>query len=210
MYSRIRFNRLGLAVLVSVVAASATFVIAQDEQDRRDQADPADKEKQAVKSERPIGLIVASVRPDSPAAKAGIKPGDRLLSYDRKPLPSRSALQALRENTCGKNELEVRLRRKERTLTVIVPRGKLGISCRGDLLPAEVKLYKELHLGYRSVLRTGRTEEAITKTAAAARTAEQSGRTRVAAWLWRLNGRWLEGRDDGKTRSRHIKRPGTY
>ena len=56
------------------------------------------------------GLIVEAVAPGSPAAMAGIQTGDRLLAYDDRPLPSAEALQALQQNTFGKQEVALQLR----------------------------------------------------------------------------------------------------
>jgi serine protease Do len=44
--------------------------------------------------ERPIGALVAGVSPDSPAAKAGIKPGDVIMSFQDTPITQMSQLPA--------------------------------------------------------------------------------------------------------------------
>jgi serine protease Do len=48
------------------------------------------------------GLVISSVRPDAAAARAGLRPGDVLLSVDRKPVTSaRDALQQLAASRPG-------------------------------------------------------------------------------------------------------------
>jgi eukaryotic-like serine/threonine-protein kinase len=44
------------------------------------------------------GLLVAEVAPDSPASRAGIRAGDRILSADRQPVNSRSDWEAVQAN----------------------------------------------------------------------------------------------------------------
>jgi len=81
------------------------------------------------------GLVVEEAVTDSAAAKAGLKVGDRVLSYDGKPLPSPAALQAAEENTFSNQEVALRVRRGEETLTLTAPLGKLGIQVRPELPP---------------------------------------------------------------------------
>src|SRR5262245_33102702 len=67
------------------------------------------------------GLVVEEVEADSPAAKAGLKVGDRVLTYDEKALASPAALQAAEKNTFGKKEVVMRVLRTEQALTLTVP-----------------------------------------------------------------------------------------
>ncbi len=79
------------------------------------------------------GLVIEKIVADSAAAKAGVKIGDRLLTYDNKRLSSPAALQAAEENTFGKREVILRIRRGQEVLTPTVPPGKLGIEARPEL-----------------------------------------------------------------------------
>ena len=58
-------------------------------------------------------LIVEAVSSDSLAAKAGIQPGDRIIGYDGKPLSSPAAFDALQQNTFGKQNVVLKIRRRE-------------------------------------------------------------------------------------------------
>jgi serine protease Do len=49
--------------------------------------------------ERPIGALVGQVVPDSPAEKAGLKPGDVIISYNGKEVSQMSMLPAMVANT---------------------------------------------------------------------------------------------------------------
>lgn len=137
---------------------------------------------------QPPYIVVESVTPDSPAAKAGVKVGDRLLTYDGKPLPSPAALQAAQQNIFGKKEVALRLQRGSETLTLTVPLGTLGIMVRPDLPPDALKLYEEGSLAPR-----GRLDEAIAKSTAAAKAAQEAGDKAGAAWLYRRVGEVYEG-----------------
>jgi CHAT domain-containing protein/Tfp pilus assembly protein PilF len=155
-------------------------------------------------------LIVESVAPDSPAAKAGIKVGDRLLTYDGKPLTSPAALIAARENTFGKaetkfrTEVALRLQRGSETLTLTVPIGRLGMGARPDLPPAALTLYQEGANALRSTaaLQARKVDEVIARWTAAATATQEAGDQAAAAWLHALIGdvhgrqrQWKEARE---------------
>ncbi len=71
-------------------------------------------------------LEVASVAPDGPAARAGVEPGDVLVSYAGSTVGCLADLNRARD--AAKTEsVTVSFRRKEKLLNFILPRGKLGI-----------------------------------------------------------------------------------
>ncbi len=121
------------------------------------------------------GLIVESIAADSVAAKAGIKVGDWLISYDGKSLTSPAMLQALQQNTIGKTEVGLKLRRGNEVVELMVPVGALAITVRPDLPPAALKLYSQANFG--------RDLAAVTLLTAAAQAAQEAGDKLAAAWL---------------------------
>ncbi|WP_139110682.1 PDZ domain-containing protein, partial [Acidithiobacillus thiooxidans] len=54
---------------------------------------------QALHLQEPVGALVASVMPGSPAAKAGIQPGDVIVTYDSKPVYNVGQLPPMVGNT---------------------------------------------------------------------------------------------------------------
>ena len=79
---------------------------------------PVQAKKYGVQS----GVLVAVVTPGSPAAKAGIKPGDVLLQMDGKPLPnSEKLIEILGGLTVGqKVTVEVQTSKTKKTVTVLL------------------------------------------------------------------------------------------
>ena len=148
-----------------------------------------------ITAQDPPALIVEAVVTDSAAAKIGLAVGDRLLSYDARPLPSPAALQALEENTFDSPRVALQLRRGSEALTLTAPRGALGAAVRPTLAAETLALYEE---GRRA--RTApQTETAIARWSAAAGLARDDGDDRAAAWLFNLVGeahqrerRWSE------------------
>lgn len=70
------------------------------------------------------GALVSSVHPDSPAAKAGIKAGDVILSVDGDEIENPYAImRALRRNTNDPLDVRVMRDRQEMTFTVQVEKG---------------------------------------------------------------------------------------
>jgi S1-C subfamily serine protease len=70
------------------------------------------------------GALVAAVLPDSPAAAAGLKPGDVILAIDGKPTRTvREVLDAVAAVPPGQ-EITLRLERERRTLEVKLVAGE--------------------------------------------------------------------------------------
>jgi serine protease Do len=82
------------------------------------------------------GSLVANVEPDSPAAKAGLRPGDVVLAVNGKPLDSVKALaRAVADTRPGSTlTLEVSREQKTRDLTVVIgsPPGDGQVASTGD------------------------------------------------------------------------------
>ena len=144
-----------------------------------------------------FGVVVEEVAAGSPAEKAGLRTGDRLLTYDGKPLVSPATLQAAVENTFGKDTVSVRLRRSGALSTFTVSQGRF----RADVRP---EFSSDVLSGYadgRASLQAQKKEDAISRWMAAARTAQAAGDGVGAAWLYRTVGelhererRWEEAR----------------
>lgn len=146
----------------------------------------------------PPGLIIEEVTAGSPAARAGLKVGDKLLTYNNQALLSVAALQAAQQNTVGKKEAILQAQRGAATLTVTVPAGKLGVVIRPELPPAVLALYKES----QAARQAQKIDTAATGLTAAARLAAEGGATNAAAWLyWRAGvtyeelAKWEEARE---------------
>jgi len=144
------------------------------------------------------GIIVESVSPDSSAEQLGIKVGDRLLTYDGKPLVSPLTLLALQQNTFDKKEVALRLQRGSERLTLTVPVRSLGLETRPELPPVALRWYEE----GRGAQRAKKTDEAAAKWAAAAQAALEEGDKLSAAYLYRRVGtaylsqrRWREAKE---------------
>ena len=72
------------------------------------------------------GALVASVTPDSPAAKAGIQDGDVILKFDGKDVTSMRGLPRLVAQTPIGKDVDVELLRKGQSMTLKVAVGRLA------------------------------------------------------------------------------------
>src|SRR5262245_37383052 len=140
------------------------------------------------------GLVVEEVSANSLAAKAGLKVGDRILTYDEKALASPATLQAAVDNTIGKKEVVLEVRRAEQRLTLTVPLGLLGINVRPELSPTALQLYEE----GRAAMQAQRVKEAIDRWEGAAKAAGEMGDQMAAAWLRKRVGEAYEGQKQWK------------
>jgi hypothetical protein len=82
-------------------------------------------------------LEVTALVPDGPAAKAGIRVGDALASYDGKPMGCRADLAAA-QAAVQVDSVVASFRRGDKLLNFVLPKGKLGIyvaEWQNDLVP---------------------------------------------------------------------------
>ncbi len=77
------------------------------------------------KLERPTGALVGEVTPESPAEKAGIKPGDIILTYDGKEINQMTMLPSLVAQTTVGNKVEITLFRNGKKENITITIGKL-------------------------------------------------------------------------------------
>lgn len=80
---------------------------------------------ESLDMEKPVGALVAAVTPDSPAAEAGIKVGDVILSFDGGEVESMRSLPRLVARTKIGKPVDVVVLRDDKKLTVKVTIGKL-------------------------------------------------------------------------------------
>ncbi|OYY62660.1 MAG: hypothetical protein B7Y50_00150 [Hydrogenophilales bacterium 28-61-11] len=74
----------------------------------------------SFKLDQPVGVLVASVAPKSPAAKAGLRPGDVILRYDGKPIVEAGDLPPRVAATLPGHEAALELWREGRKLDMNV------------------------------------------------------------------------------------------
>lgn len=129
-------------------------------------------------------IIVESVVKGSPAEKAGIQVGDVLLTYDGHPLLSSLSRLAWEQNTFGKQQVAVRLKRGGETRSVNVSPGAMGVAALPVMSEKALSLYREAE-------KQNDSADLLVKAA------EAEGKTIAGAWL-RVNAylAWLAA---GKT-----------
>ncbi len=76
--------------------------------------------------ERPVGALIASVTPGSPAERAGIKPGDVILSFNGEPLPISRALPPMVGNVDPGQVVPMELQRDGKKVSIKVEIGELS------------------------------------------------------------------------------------
>jgi MTH538 TIR-like domain (DUF1863)/PDZ domain len=121
MVENAHFDAEGHAILVDGIGAKALY--SYDDHDKRISVVYFDEHDKIV----PVEVEVRGIAPGSTAARVGLKPGDRLLSYDGALLRSTDQLIAIvaRANPGVK---QLTYRRGETTVSVQIPPGPLGVT----------------------------------------------------------------------------------
>src|SRR5262245_2393773 len=125
-----------------------------------------------VAAQEPPGVVVEEIATDSVGARVGLKGGDRLVSYDGRPLTSTSALQAAEENAV-KPSVSLRVQRDGEMLALTAAAGALGVQARPELAGVALDRYQEA----RAAQAARKPDDAAAHWTAAARAALESGAT---------------------------------
>ncbi|APZ44225.1 Do family serine endopeptidase [Acidihalobacter ferrooxydans] len=80
---------------------------------------------QALHLKEPVGALVASVEPNSPAAKAGLEPGDVVVTYNDKPVYEVGQLPPMVGNTQPGTRVKIGILRNGKPMTLNVTIGTL-------------------------------------------------------------------------------------
>jgi len=94
--------------------------------------------------DRPIGALVGEISPNSPAEKAGIKPGDVIIDFNGKEITQMSMLPNLVAQTQVGNKVPLTLIRKGKKIPVTVLIAKLEEEQLATAQPSEGNLTQEL------------------------------------------------------------------
>jgi hypothetical protein len=88
----------------------------------------ADYERYLAALNRPTSATVAEVLASSPAERAGLKPGDEVLSYGGTRVFDMRDLNALTFEGATGESVVVEVRRAGQTIQLVVPRGPMGVT----------------------------------------------------------------------------------
>ena len=86
---------------------------------------------QAMRLKEPVGALIAGLAHDGPAAKAGLKPGDVIITYNNKPIYGVGQLPPLVGNTEPGTRVPVGIMRNGHALTITVRVGALPKNLQG-------------------------------------------------------------------------------
>jgi CHAT domain-containing protein/Tfp pilus assembly protein PilF len=142
----------------------------------------------------PPGLIVEEIIADSSAAKAGLKVGDKLLTFDDRALTSLATLRAIQQNVVGKKDVVLRVQRGQEVLTFRVPIKGLGMYVRPELSEVALQLYRRATQAQKAE----KAAEAISLWIMAAKETEREGNKNAASWLYFSAGLIYEGQENCK------------
>ncbi|HLJ55927.1 MAG TPA: tetratricopeptide repeat protein [Chthonomonadaceae bacterium] len=136
--------------------------------------------QQAHEERYPPGIVVTSVAKGSAADKAGLRPGDLLLTLDGAPVRFTSTVQPVwdRARWARKPRVVLTARRESQTLTLTAPSAEtLGVTARPPLSSNAQELF-------RQAIGQPTDADVATKLRAAAKAAALDGDFRASAWLW--------------------------
>jgi S1-C subfamily serine protease len=94
----------------------------------RNELGDADYERYLAANGRPTSIAVSTVLDSSPAQRAGLRPGDEIVSYDGKRIFSMSDLSRQTMQGQAGEQVVVDILRDGVSMQVVVPRGPIGIS----------------------------------------------------------------------------------
>ena len=86
---------------------------------------PAIAKSLGMNPDEPTGALVATVTPNSPAAKAGLKPGDVIISANGKPVKTVHDLPRLVASTPPDQKVEMEVRRDGKDTTIAATTGEM-------------------------------------------------------------------------------------
>jgi hypothetical protein len=98
------------------------------EQTLRSELGDADYEKYLEAQGRPTKVGVFNVLPSSPAAKAGMQPGDQIVSYAGQRVFNMADLTDLTLQGTPGQSVTLEVQRNQQTVQLVIPRGPIGIS----------------------------------------------------------------------------------
>jgi PDZ domain len=94
----------------------------------RSELGEAEYERYLAASDRPTSVAVATVLESSPAQRAGLQPGDEIVSYDGKRIFSMSDLTRQTLEGQAGEQVVIDFRRDGVSMQVALPRGPIGIA----------------------------------------------------------------------------------
>jgi hypothetical protein len=98
------------------------------EQTLRSELGDADYEKYLEAQGRPTKVGVFNVLPSSPAQKAGMQPGDQIVSYAGQRVFNMADLTDLTLQGTPGQSVTLEVQRNQQTVQLVIPRGPIGIS----------------------------------------------------------------------------------
>jgi len=100
----------------------------------RDKLGDADYEKYLTANNGTASIVVGQVLASSPASRAGLQPGDQIVSYDGNRVFSLNELRAMAFEGDPGEDVIVDIERDGQRMQLVLPRGPLGINGGGGMM----------------------------------------------------------------------------